>query len=213
MRSRLVVVSLALALAALPLHRGAALDARWFERTFAVDLVTTAPEGEVAAGELGAIYVGEGAIRLEGSEDDVPFVLIYDFRPAEIELWVLELVGTTAMRFVFERGDVVEIDLLGIGALILAPDHPAHPCALWPAQAFCYAEGGDTVRGVAAERWLVELEDGFGYVESFTVWVGDGGRVLRTAYPDGYVVDFLAFREGPQLPTLFEVPEGFERIR
>jgi hypothetical protein len=204
----LVVVSLTLLLAS----SASALDERWFERTFAVELVTSAPPGEEPTASLGALYVGDGAMRLEGSEDDVPFVLLYRFAADEVELWILEPVGSTAMRFVFELDGLVEIDVLNMGALVLSPEHPAHPCALRPVQAHCFAEGRDDVAGEGAERWLVELEDGFGYVESFTVWVDGDGRVVRTAYPDGYVVDFVDFRPGPQPAELFEIPEDYEQV-
>ena len=180
----------------------------WFERPFAVELVTTSPAGEETRG---ALYVGDHRMRVDASEDEIPYVVLYAFEPGAVVMHMLDPIGTTVMTFRFAFGDVVELDVLLMGAIVLPPRHPQHPCATHPEQASCVDEGLEPLGDALAERWTIELSDGFGYTEVFALWADEeDGRILRTEYPDGYRIDFVGHEFGPQPPELFEIPAEYE---
>lgn len=180
----------------------------WFERPFAVRLVTTGPDGDV---EHGALYVGDRAMRLEGSEGEAAYVVLYEFREDDVVMRLLDEVSSTVMTVRFPSDEVEELDVLQMGAITMGPEHPAHPCHTAPEQATCAERGSDVVDGEAARVWAIELRDGFGYVERFDAWISEtDGRVLRTAYPDGYRIDFVDYEFGPQPAELFGVPPDYE---
>jgi hypothetical protein len=198
----------ALGLLAVTLPGGWAQEAAWFERTYSVELVTTSPTGQRSHG---ALTVGDGRMRIDANEDDVPAVVLFEFMSDRVVMHMLDPVSTTVTTVAFERQGVAELDVLLMGALTVPPHHPAHPCSTHPAQATCAREGTATIAGRLAERWAVELGDGFGYREAFTLWSAvDEGLVVRTAYPDGYRVDFVGYAFGPQPPEAFAIPPDYE---
>jgi hypothetical protein len=179
-----------------------------FARPFSVDLVTTSPADAVTHG---ALYVGDLRMRVEATEDEVPYVVLYEFAAETVVMRMLDPVSTSVTTFRFDRNDVVELDVLLMGTITLPPGHPLHPCAAHPEQASCHPEGLEPLGEEMAHRWTIELHDGFGYVETFALWAAeDDGRILRTEYPDGYRIDFVNYAYGPQPPELFEVPEEYE---
>ncbi|MBA2665928.1 MAG: hypothetical protein H0U69_02710 [Trueperaceae bacterium] len=185
-----------------------AQDATWFERPFSVVLESTLPDGRTSSG---ALHVGDFAMRLETVEDEIPFVVLYEFSATRVIMRMLDAVSTTVLRFDFDLGDVVELDVLLMGAITLAPEHSAHPCQANPDQADCTFEGFDEIDATVTERWSVVLHDGFGFEERFTLWHdGDRDVVRRLSYPDGYVIDFVRYEFAPQSPMLFDVPDAYE---
>ena len=204
-RTRGGIVILALAACLAGGVAGATTD--WFERPYSVELVTTSPSGDETRG---ALYVGDQRMRVDASEDEVPYVVVYAFEPGAVVMHMLDPIGTTVMSVRFELGDVVELDVLLMGAITLPPQHPQHPCATNPEQATCVGEGLEPLGDAMAERWTIELRDGFGYAEVFALWAAeDDGRILRTEYPDGYRIDFVGYEFGPQPSELFEIPAEY----
>jgi hypothetical protein len=188
---------------------GSAFD--WFERPFRVDLVTSDPSGAVTRGSL---HVGDAFMRVDATEGEVPYVVLYAFGPEGVVMRMLDPIGTTVMTFTFPRDDVAELDVLMMGAITVPPGHPSHPCATHPAQATCRDEGLEPLAGAMAHRWTIELHDAFGYTEEFALWAAeDDGRTLRTEYPDGYRIDFVNYAFGPQSAELFAVPPEYEETR
>lgn len=186
----------------------AAQDSRWFERPFSVVLESTLPDGRTTAG---ALHVGDHAIRLETVEEEVPFVVLYEFSQTRVVMRMLDAVSTSVLRFDFDLGDVVELDVLRMGVITLAPGHPAHPCQVTPKQAACTFGGTDEIDDRAVQRWTVVTNDGFGFEEQVSLWHDDErGIVRRVSYPDGYVIDFVRYEFAPQSPTLFDVPDEYE---
>jgi hypothetical protein len=201
----LVALVIAAALAWAP----AAETLAMFARPYRVELVTTGPDGAVGRG---ALLVGDRGVRLEGSEGDVPYIVIYRYGGDATVMHLLDPVSTTFMTVRFSHEVPVELDLLLVAALVLPPDHPEHPCARHPEQALCRLEARERLRGVPVERWSLTFDDGFGSSgQALVAWVSETDRtVMRTAYADGYAIDFVEYEFGPQPTEAFEVPAEYQ---
>lgn len=84
----------------------------------------------------------------------------------------------------------------------------ANPCANIP-NTTCQKIGTETVNGRMCTKWKFAGHDAG---TNRTVWIDQTGMPIKTVADDGTAVEITDIKPGPQSPSLFEVPAGYQKL-
>jgi hypothetical protein len=163
----------------------AALQSPAYADDFNADVVTSAPEGSVAA----KIYVSGNKSRMEAAEmvtiSRLDRNVVWILMPAQ-KMYMEQPVNPRAAANVQEKVDG-EIERS--------------------------AEGAETVNGVKTTKYRITVETQ-GRRESIFQWIDEAMRFpIKTAAIDGsWSSEFKNIRKAPQDPQLFEIPAGYTKM-
>jgi hypothetical protein len=181
-------------------------------QTFTADLVVIKPGGQTRA-PLGRVAVSEGRIRLDTRDLADGFFIVDTNRPSALFVRPAQHVYMDARR----SSRLTQV---------FVPVDPDDACRRWRAME---RVAGPSLMPVSpgsddwqCERLGVDVIDGRETVKYRTVspqgqpsdrWIDPVRRFpIRLATPDGATVIVESIVDGPQPPSLFDVPGGFEKF-
>jgi hypothetical protein len=201
--------ALACLVAALLAGSASAESWSWFVEPFTVSLATEHPQ----AGPMeGVLYVSASAVRSDWTQAGQTFVTVLHLDGDGAIMWAFMPDGTY-LESRLAYGDAPELFDQGYVAAVTDPDDPRHPCVATPEIHRCEMRGTETVDGRELERWRIEAEGQGGAARGQDFWFDRAaGVVVRAVDDSGATITYLEHRAGPVDASVFEVPDGYQRI-
>lgn len=146
----------------------------------------------------GKIYVGRGGIRTETSKNQQSVWMI--FKPDKKIVWTL----FPKQKMYMERaGLFLEWPPL--------PEDENSPCR--STSFLCKKTGMKRIHGRSVIHWRIDLVGKKKNTFYAQLWVDPRLNIaIRETYADGLTVEMRQIREAPQAASLFELPEGYEKV-
>ncbi|MGF1613334.1 MAG: hypothetical protein ACFCVA_05280 [Gammaproteobacteria bacterium] len=151
---------------------------------------------------IGKLYVGRGQKRQEMGEDQKQRINILD-----LERNVAWILNPSRREYIEFKGPAQE-------NIPSRPPLPGEPGSLCGKQKglTCNEVGAERINGRNTEKWEIVVAEGGREMRS-VVWVDRGlGVPVREELEGGYVRELRDIQEGPQDPSLFQVPAEYKRI-
>ena len=146
----------------------------------------------------GKIYVGRNGIRTEANQNRQPVWMI--FRPDSKIVWTL----FPEQRMYMER----------IGLSLERPPLPEEdnsPCR--NKNFVCKKNGWQTIDNRPVVHWTIDLLGPKGKTFYAQLWVDPKLNIaIRESYADGLIVEMHNIHEKPQADSLFELPQGYQKV-
>jgi hypothetical protein len=180
-----------------------------FGLQFQADMVTTGP-GHPPGGTIVKMAVGAAVVRVEMEMEGERVIVI-----------MRERNGLVEMTMIFPEDEFYQVLTLPAAAAVAMTPlaqvdtefDPRTSCARPPAGVTCTDLGRRAIGGRNAQGYRIEGRTTAGGPERVTTWIDvESGFPLRTEHDDGTVTEFRDLRIGTPPASLFEVPEGFERM-
>lgn len=148
------------------------------------------------------LYVGDGQMRTEMGEGEQRRITIVNQQ--RNTAWML---NPSRQQYVELKGPAQA----NVPSRPPLPGEAGSPCGK-QTDLTCVKVGAEKVNGRNTEKWQIVMSQGDQKLRS-VVWVDRGlGMPVREELPGGYVRELRDIQEGPQDPSLFEVPNDYERI-
>ncbi len=169
----------------------------WANVSFSAEVIRS-QTGKSKQISTGRMYVSPDGIRTETVQQKKTVWMI--FKPAMKTVWTL----FPEQKSYFERTNYA----------LDRPPLPAEaesPCRL-PTFS-CNKIGQELVEGRLTNHWQIELRDKKGTKPHANLWVDFRLKLaIVEKYADGLTVRMKQIQEGPQPPSLFQIPQGFHKI-
>ena len=151
----------------------------------------------------GKIYVGQGAMRMDmtgegGHETNI----ITTFATKTVDI-----IMPQQHMYMEHKADENAAMRRGADTSDFHPYDPKNPCASDPGTT-CKDMGTETVNGRATEHWQVTHKDG----NVSNVWIDNSLHFPIKTVSGGTTWQLTNIKEGPQDPSLFQVPTGYHKM-
>lgn len=146
----------------------------------------------------GKIYVGRNGIRTEASQNQQPIWMI--FRPDSKIVWTL----FPEQQMYMER----------IGLSLERPPLPGDDNSPCRSKNFvCKNNGWQKINNRSVVHWTIDLLEPNGKNFYAQLWVDPKLNIaIRESYADGLMVEMQNIHEAPQADSLFELPQGYQKV-
>jgi hypothetical protein len=169
---------------------------------FSAVMVQTLPEQKTMTMK---IYVGDGVMRTETTHDDQTRINIVDTK--NHVAWML---NPAKKEYVEMRGPAPTGGAAPSRPPL--PDEANSPCQQHREDFRCTKLGEETINGRRLQKWEFATTQG-GQTMRSLVWIDPRLRTpVRQEFPGGYVSELRDIQEGPQPPSLFQVPKDYTKI-
>jgi hypothetical protein len=150
----------------------------------------------------GKIYVGQGAMRMDMNGE------------AGHEANIITTFATKTVDIVMPQQHMYMEHRAGENAMHHGPDttdvhpyDPKNPCASDPGST-CKNLGTESVNGRSADHWQITHKDG----SVSNVWIDNSLHFPIKTVSGGTTWQLTNIKEGPQDPSLFQVPAGYRKM-
>jgi hypothetical protein len=172
---------------------GCPSPARAFQQQLRADMVASG--GSVPAPMSGAIYVSGNNVRLEMAMGGTSIALL-----AETSSRAFTLLVPNELMYM-----PISVEMVPGAAPPVVGLDAANPCAT-DGVTNCVSLGPEQVNGYETAGWQYDANG-----VSMTAWISTEFQFpVRIISTDGMITDFTNIEEGPQDPSLFEIPPDYQ---
>lgn len=160
----------------------------------------TAKDGANGTTSSGTMYFGGAKMRIELTLNGQNAIALID--PAAKQQYVLMANEQVYMQMPIGQGPSSSMTITG-------PTDPTNPCSGGTGNTNCVRGDKETLNGYETVRWDYTSSAGV----RTRAWVSTKLRFpIKTMDDDGSIMEFNNIAEGPQPPSLFAIPAGYQKV-